>query len=107
MIELKSGVRLEGVKPETVLAIMVAQSVFVKAGHKFTVTSISDGKHRKGSFHYSGFAFDIRTWADNHGTQLPDRIKEFLAQKLRDALGEEFDVVVEATHIHVEMDVRR
>lgn len=104
MINLKDGVTVGGVKPEAVLAMMVVAGVYQNMGHKHTITSVTDGKHKTGSLHYSGFAFDNRTWADDSGTQLPDADKEKLAQAIRKALGSEFDVVVEKTHIHVEFD---
>jgi len=104
MIHLKDGVKLSGIKAELALAIMVAETVFRKEGHKFTITSLTEGKHIPNSLHYVGLAFDVRTWADDYGTQLSAPIKEHLAQKLREALGEEFDVLVRPTHIHVELD---
>jgi len=101
MIRLKEGVCFNGVQPETVLAIMVAQSVFEREGQPCTLTSVCDGVHSSGSLHYVGLAFDIRTWADNKGTQLADDIKQRLASALRKELGKNFDIVVESTHIHV------
>jgi hypothetical protein len=86
-INLKDGVTLNGVRPETVLAIMVVAGVYARMGYKYTVTSITDGKHKAGSLHYPGFGFDNRTWADDVGTQLSDADKEKLAHAIRKALG--------------------
>ncbi len=103
-MRLKKGVTVDGVQPESVIGMMVAEQVFRDEGLHFTVTSITDGEHKVGSLHYAGLAFDCRTWADPTGKQLGDERKEYLAQLLRRALGGEFDVVVESTHIHVEFD---
>jgi hypothetical protein len=105
-VNLKHGVRISGVQPEIVLAIMVVESIHDEMGIPFTITSILDGKHGKNSFHYSGKAFDIRTWVDDSGTQYDHEFKLEIARRIRNALGEEFDVVVEPTHIHIELDVR-
>lgn len=95
-ISLKPGVRCFGIHPEVVLAIAVAHGVFQRHGSDLTITSFIEGKHSPGSLHYKGYGFDARTWDldDEHQT----------AADLRQALGRDFDVVVEATHIHVEFD---
>ena len=105
IFRLKEGVTLNGVQPEIVLAIMLVNSVYQEMGLEHTVTSITDGQHKVGSLHYAGLAFDNRTWADKIGTQLPEHTKREIADRIRTALGAEFDVVVEATHIHCEMHI--
>lgn len=95
---LKHGVRFSGIKPCTVLAICLCEQVFRDAGQRFTITSVCEGKHSKGSFHYSGFAFDIRIF-DLRGVT-----PYTIASRLKEALGDEFDVVCEQDHIHVECD---
>lgn len=67
-----------------------------------TITSAAegqpgDGVHGVHSFHYSGYAVDLRT---------KDIVDEF-ARALRVALGAGWDVYVEPSHIHVERDIRR
>lgn len=104
MIDFKNDVTMAGIKPEAVLAIIAVNGVYKRLSIKHTITSITDGKHSEGSLHYSGFAFDNRTWADDQGSQLSHSEKQFLASELRKALTDEFDVVVESTHIHVEFD---
>lgn len=103
-ISFKKGVTMQGVQPETVLAIMAVNGVYTRLGYKHTVTSITDGQHSEGSLHYPGFAFDNRTWADDQGTQLSYAVKKLIAAEIRKVLTDEFDVVVESTHIHVEHD---
>ena len=124
-IYLKPGVKLSRVDgdktvciaPETLTAIYaVAQTYYaVKTELSavnpkyndmpyFTITSICDGNHMAGSKHYEGKAFDFRTWIDNAGNQLPQLDKQHLKKALQDELGDDYDVVIESTHIHVEYD---
>ena len=98
-IALKSSARVSGLKPETLFAMRVAEGVFQDRGFKMmTVTSCTDGKHGRGSKHYIGHAFDIRT-----NDLTADQI-QMVAAEIRERLGVEFDVVVEKDHIHVEFD---
>ena len=87
--------------------MMKAAIVYREVGisdDRAVITSVCDGRHRQGSKHYTGDAFDLRTWSDNKGTQMTDHFKEYLAKNLRAELGTDYDVVVESTHIHVEYD---
>ena len=61
MLLLKAGVRITGLRPELLVAIIAAERVYEDAGHDLTLTACVDGKHMAGSFHYSGLAVDIRT----------------------------------------------
>ena len=61
-------------------------------GEDTFITSIRDGNHLSGSLHYDGLAFDIRL------------SKHLNFAVLRDILGDGFDIVFEATHIHIEYD---
>jgi len=67
-----------------------------------TITSIMDGKHMKGSLHYDGYAFDVRSWADSSGKQLSQQEKDDMAYNMRVILGKDWDVVVEGSHFHLE-----
>ena len=94
-MRFKEGVQLRGVRGEVVAAFAVADALHREvAGRAAVITSVCDGKHRAGSLHYVGLAFDLRIW------HLPD-VEKFAAE-LRARLTDEFDVVVEDDHIHVE-----
>lgn len=96
-MQLKPGVRITGIRPEIVLALMTAESLFEKRNTPLVVTAALDGKHQIGSLHYSGAAVDLRT------KHLPSQQStSLLADELRGALGPDFDVVVEEDHLHVE-----
>ena len=64
--------------------------------YEVTVTSGKDGIHSKNSLHYVGRAIDIRT----RDMKLP----AYTARKLKIALGNNFDVILESDHIHIEFD---
>ena len=50
-LELKPGVKVDGISPEMVLAALVVMGVYEQAGaDSLTITSCKDGKHRYGAF---------------------------------------------------------
>jgi hypothetical protein len=100
MISLKSDVEINGIRPEISLAISIAHSVMIRRGWDLLVTSVRDGVHMEGSRHYSGCAFDLRT------NNLDAQQISLLRNELAGALGPDFDVVIEASHLHVEFDRR-
>lgn len=93
---IKQGVNLLGLRPEALLGMMVAASVLPKYGQELIVTSVVDGIHKRSSAHASGRAFDCRIWSLAN----PERA----VRELKIALGDEFDVILERTHIHIEWD---
>lgn len=98
MIKLKSGITFAGLSPQIVLAISIAGSIYVKYGIVCVVTSLEDGKHSKTSLHYHGLAVDLRTRNIPQDSLLP------LVNELKIALNENYDVVLEKDHIHIEYD---
>jgi len=95
---LKSGVDLRGIKPQMAVAYTIASHIYRGLGYHCTITSASDGKHGPNSLHYSGNALDLRTRDCK-----PDDL-QMIYTSLRNALGGQFDVVLEKDHIHVEFD---
>lgn len=108
MIRLKDGVKLDGLSPQILLAIVVADQLRNSMGWSIetldtVVTSVCDGKHRKDSLHYKGRAVDLRT----HDLTLAQ--KNRWASRLRGYLGKDFDVLLEGLgtpneHLHIEWD---
>lgn len=97
----KAGVKFNGVKTETLAGIIVAAFVYQRNGHACTVTSLvseSPGIHKLKSLHDQGLAFDLRTQMIAKGKQ------PRMVDALKDALGDDYDVVLEKDHIHVEYD---
>jgi len=104
----KNGAVFANINPAMIRVITAADSVWeAQLRLEPVITSGTDGYHRpksgRPSLHYSGRAFDLRTW-DREGHQLTYPAKTRLANALRNHLDSDFDVIVEDTHIHVEYD---
>lgn len=67
-------------------------------GRDACITSAREGEHSPGSLHYEGAAIDLRT-RDLNIAQKVD-----YAAALREVLGDDFDIVIEPSHIHIEYD---
>lgn len=80
------------------IAFPIIVSAYQELGYECVVTEGCGGTHSARSRHYDGLALDLRT---NH--MKPDHRAE-LAMNLTAALGPEFDVIMEADHLHVEHD---
>lgn len=100
-MRLKQGVRVLGIRPEMMIALIVADTIWARQGVELVVTSAIDSTHTRSSEHYTGCAVDLRT------RDLPDKAKA--VRDLKDALGDDYDVILEAEglpneHCHVEFD---
>lgn len=93
---IKAGVNITGIRPEILLAIIIARPIFEEYGVPFVITSALEGRHSRTSLHYAGQAVDFRI-----SDLLPEARKE-VTERIAVALGVQFDVVLEKTHIHVE-----
>lgn len=97
LMRLKAGASLDGVSWRMFYAAIVAEPIFKRYGEsELVITAGTDGAHMEGSLHYLGLALDLRTWAIKNLTGLRDT--------LRKALGPDYDVVIEGSHMHVEYD---
>jgi D-alanyl-D-alanine dipeptidase len=93
-LQVKPDVRLYGIRPEMVVALMVAQKLYREHNNDLVVTSVMEGQHQFGSLHYTGCAVDLRLPNVTH--------PQVLVAELADRLGADFDAVLEDTHVHVE-----
>ena len=100
-MQIKPGVRLLGLQPQMTVALSVAESVYARYGAECVLTSAVDGNHSRASLHYKGYAVDLRIW------NVPQSKRPTLVNDLREALGTEYDVILERDHIHVEWDPKR
>lgn len=103
-MRLKAGVKLTDLKPQMALGAVIVRDVYaaLDPSCSCTVTSANDSKHSDGSLHYYGRALDFRT----HDFSAD---KAMLRAKVKEALGDEFDVVLEGVgtpneHLHVEYE---
>jgi len=96
MLRLKKGVRVTGLRPELLLAITIAASIYEENKYECVVTSLVDQRHGHGSLHFSGCAVDLRI------RHLLDDDVKLIVKELSSALGVDYDVVLESDHIHLE-----
>lgn len=97
-MRLKPGVEAKGLQPEILLAVIAAQHIYSEKGYGLVITSLLDGKHSANSLHYKGLAVDLRI------RHLPQGTANVITHELSEALGSEYDVILEDDHIHVEFD---
>jgi len=91
-----------GMRPELMLALLVADDEYRTIGIELVITSLNDAAHSEKSKHYQGAAADLRT------RTLPEEVSpESMGERIRRRLNKHYDVVVEPTHIHIEYDPRR
>ena len=100
-LSLKPGVVLTGLRTEMAIAAQVVADVYAELGADCVITSALDSTHSANSLHYVGAALDFRTSvlsAEDQGS---------LVETVKERLGEDFDVVLETDHLHIEHDVEQ
>ena len=102
MISLKNGVNPTGLKPETLLIIIIAETEYREEGYDLVITSLNDSTHSDTSRHYQGMAVDFRTRHLANGSKARD-----ITEKIRDRLGRHYLVLFEQNHIHVSYKPRK
>jgi hypothetical protein len=85
-------------KPQLLLALIIAEQVYQEENIELVITSLNDAIHMETSLHYDGGAADLRSYT------LSDPPKT--AAKIKARLNKHFDVVVESDHIHMEYQRR-
>ena len=100
-MKIKTEVILQGLQIEMRKVLKIADEEYKKVGQELVITSALDGVHSAGSYHPFGYAIDIRT------NFFIEEEKQLMAERLRERLGGDYDVVVESTHIHIEYDYDR
>lgn len=98
MLSLKYGVNVRDIKGEAVIAIIIAQGVYAGYGFPCVITSVDDRNHGEYSLHYQQLAIDVRTRI------VPENLHEQIKDAIARSLGEQYDVVLEKDHIHIEFD---
>ena len=106
-MKLKPGVQVGGLQPVMMIALLAAhKAITMECSAELLITSAGDGRHSSRSKHYLGLAIDLRS-KHLH----PDEKEQVLAE-LRQALGDQFDVLLEGQgtpneHFHIEFDPKR
>ena len=98
-MRLKLGAKINGVQPEMLWCMMIIEPILDEYNQELILTSITDGEHSSKSRHYIGYAIDIRTWQLKQDQKTGE-----CATRMQDALGKEFYVHVEDTHIHIQFN---
>lgn len=101
MFKIKEGVIINGIKPEMMLVITIAQEFYKDLKIDCVITSCCDGKHSSTSLHYVGYALDFRTRNMNNFQQ------KLLLESLKNQLTKEYDIILESNHLHVEFQPKR
>lgn len=100
-MKLKEGVIPQGLTPEILLGIIIANDVFKFFGHESVITSLLDSKHSHTSLHYCGNAVDFRV---KHVAR--DKW-ELVTEKIKERMTPDYDVILESDHIHIEYQPKR
>ncbi len=96
-------VRAAGLHHRLIEALFIADSVWRDHGQELVITSLSEptARHSRTSLHYAGAAADLRTRYFTAGE------KSVACDELRARLGDDYDVVEEPTHGHLEWQPKR
>jgi hypothetical protein len=107
-LKVKPGVSFRGVTPQLALGIQIVVGCYQRMNYDCIITSLSDSKHGARSLHNrpdtndrDGIKCDAADFRINHVRR---EAWKRLANAISTSLGEEFDVVLENDHIHVEYD---
>lgn len=93
----KTGVKAFGIRTELLFALYIADGVYKDVTNKeVTITSLNDGRHSRTSLHYAGCAADLRI------NDVDSNLWETLRKDIAKRLTNEYDVILESDHIHLE-----
>ena len=92
---IKAGVDISRLRPEIRKKLNeIARRVWSIEQEELVITCTDGGNHCEGSLHYAHLAVDIRR--HKKGQEVRD--------ELRNKFGIDYDIVLEAAHIHIEYD---
>jgi len=92
---IKAGVDISRLRPEIRKRLSGIAAIMLSCDNEeLVVTSTYEGTHSAGSLHYANLAIDIR-----RSTSMAYSLKE-----IKRHLGDDYDVILEGDHIHIEYD---
>jgi len=101
ILKIKSGVAINGLRTEALLGLIIAHSIFTSFGYDTILVSVVEAPHSRGSFHYVGLAFDLRR------RHVKEEDLNPIHEALTEALGIQYDVVLEPDHWHIEYQPKK
>jgi hypothetical protein len=103
-VSVKEGASIIGVSPELVLGLLVIAEIFRVHGVPLCITEATGGKHGPGTLHHIGNALDLRLPSRYTQTTRDDGT---ILYEIAQALGQDWDCVLEPDHYHIELDPHR
>jgi len=97
-MQIKEGVAMQGLQIEMRLVLKAANNIWKHHGRELVITSALDGTHSAGSYHYFGYAVDLRH------RFFTSTEKVSVTKELKEVLGPDYTVINERTHIHVQFN---
>ena len=102
MIRLKDdSINVAHLNTGILLGLIVADQVLSAYGYETVITSGNDARHSKTSLHYANNAVDLRTM------HIRKEQLEEIRNEIASRLNQDWDVVLEIDHIHLECQPRR
>ena len=101
---IKSGAgaaSIRGIAPEMCIAHTLLCFLFARHNIAVRLSSGTESRHRTASLHYIGHAIDVSF------RNIPQKLISLLHAEMKSVLGDEFDVVAETTHFHVEFQPKK
>lgn len=99
-MKTKDGVKLAGLEFIMREVLIEADKIWTEHGQELVVTSTTESVHSATSLHYYGLAVDFRT------KYFDDLVKQKVYKALLKKLGDKYIVVLEPTHIHVQLNLK-
>ncbi len=106
LLKFKPGVEVKLLDTLLLRGLVALAEMFERAGvPELTITSVNDGTHKVGSFHYTGLAVDIRSKV------IDPAVVERVRKHFLDLYDFDFDLIWESRglvneHLHLEYDPR-
>ena len=92
---IKAGVDISRLRPEIRKKLTkIASIIWACSEGEMVITSTYEGTHSEGSLHYANLAVDIRR----------SREKILSFHEIVRELGDDYDVILETDHMHIEYD---